>query len=161
MTVNKSTFFCLLFARQCKIICFHHFNFFSLSRILSLNYYRLVILNLGQFHQHFTSGFYASRSQKHNKDSQLKQLFALLGSAGIKAVCKHVDEIDPWGAQKMGFHKKFQIQDAHWSCITNFWQGINYLYLKNCVLILLRPLNAKKNQRDFQKLQLVSPYFVK
>ena len=29
------------------------------------------------------------------KDSQLKQLFALLGSAGVKAVLKHVDEIDP------------------------------------------------------------------
>ena len=29
------------------------------------------------------------------KTSQLKQLFALLGSAGIKAACKLVDEIDP------------------------------------------------------------------
>ena len=29
------------------------------------------------------------------KDSQVKQLFALLGSGGVKAACKHVDEIDP------------------------------------------------------------------
>ena len=48
-----------------------------------------------QFHQHFTRSFYARRSQKRKKDSQLKQLFVLAGSVGIKAVCKHVDEIDP------------------------------------------------------------------
>ena len=30
------------------------------------------------------------------KDSQLKQLFALLGSGDVKAAHKHVDEIDPW-----------------------------------------------------------------
>ena len=49
----------------------------------------------GQFHQHFTSSFYTFRSQKRKKDSQLKQLFALLGSARIKAAHKHFDEIDP------------------------------------------------------------------
>ena len=32
---------------------------------------------------------------KAQKDSQLKQLFALSGSAGVKAARKHVDEIDP------------------------------------------------------------------
>ena len=47
-----------------------------------------------QFDQHLTGSFYAPRSQKHNKDSQFKQLFALLGSVGVKAVGKHVDEID-------------------------------------------------------------------
>ena len=50
----------------------------------------------GQFHQQFTSSFYACRSQKCKKDSQLKKLFALLGSACIKAALKHLDEIDPW-----------------------------------------------------------------
>ena len=40
--------------------------------------------------------FYVRRSQKCKKDSQLKQLFALLGSAGVKAGRKHIDEIDPW-----------------------------------------------------------------
>ena len=41
------------------------------------------------------SAFYARRSQKCKKDSQLKQLFVYLGSAGVKAACKHIDEIDP------------------------------------------------------------------
>ena len=43
----------------------------------------------------FTSSFYLRRSQKHkSQDSQVKQLFALLGPASIKAGRKHVDEID-------------------------------------------------------------------
>ena len=33
--------------------------------------------------------------KKNKKDSQLMQLFALLGSARVKAAPKHVDEIDP------------------------------------------------------------------
>ena len=49
----------------------------------------------GQFHQHSTSSFYACRSQKRKKDRQLKLLFALLGSARVKAARKHVGEIDP------------------------------------------------------------------
>ena len=53
----------------------------------------------GQFHQHFRSSFYARRSQKRKKDSQLKLLFALLGSASVKAARKLVDEIDPWSQQ--------------------------------------------------------------
>ena len=48
---------------------------------------------------HFTNiiknSFYVQRSQKPQKDSQVKQLFALLGSAGAKAARKHFDEIDP------------------------------------------------------------------
>ena len=32
---------------------------------------------------------------KAQKDSQLKQLFALLGPMGVKAARKHIDEIDP------------------------------------------------------------------
>ena len=35
---------------------------------------------------------------KAQKDSQLKYHFPLLGSAGVKAACKHVDEIDPRAA---------------------------------------------------------------
>ena len=38
---------------------------------------------------------------KAQKDSQLKQLFALLGSARVKAARKHVDEIDPWFLQSV------------------------------------------------------------
>ena len=48
----------------------------------------------GQFHQHSTSSFYGRRSQKRQKDSQVKQFFALLGSACVKDVHKHVDKID-------------------------------------------------------------------
>ena len=36
------------------------------------------------------------RSQKHKKDSQIKQIFVLVGSARRKAEHKHVDEIGPW-----------------------------------------------------------------
>ena len=32
---------------------------------------------------------------KAQNDSQVKQLFALLGSLGVKAAHKHIDEIDP------------------------------------------------------------------
>ena len=49
----------------------------------------------GQIHHHFTCSFYERRSQKHKKDSQVKQLFALLGSVGVKAAHKQVDEINP------------------------------------------------------------------
>ena len=45
----------------------------------------------------------ASRSQKGKKDIQLKQLFALLGSASVKAAHKDIDEIDPRGQ----FHQHF------------------------------------------------------
>ena len=38
-----------------------------------------------------------SKIPKAQKDSQLKQLFALLGSLDVKAACKHVVEITPEG----------------------------------------------------------------
>ena len=62
----------------------------------------------GQFHHHFTHSFYGRRSQKCKKGSQVKQLFALLGSAGLKAARKHIDEIDPWGQfhQPIGAKRK-------------------------------------------------------
>ena len=49
-----------------------------------------------QFHQNFTCNFFSHRSQKCKKDSQLKQLFALLGSVQVKAGHKHIDEIETW-----------------------------------------------------------------
>ena len=54
----------------------------------------------GQFHQHFTHIFYVHGSQKRKQDSQLKQLFALWGSARVKAAPKLVDEIDPRRGKK-------------------------------------------------------------
>ena len=51
------------------------------------------------YHRSISPTFYRQllRTQilKAQKDSQFKQLFALLGSAGVKAACEHVDEIDP------------------------------------------------------------------
>ena len=55
----------------------------------------LLAENWGQFHQHSKSSFYACRPQKRQKDSLVKELFALLGSAYAKAKRKFVDEIDP------------------------------------------------------------------
>ena len=43
----------------------------------------------------FTRSFYTHRSQKRKRLLELTVFFALLGSAGVKAACKHVDEIDP------------------------------------------------------------------
>jgi len=49
----------------------------------------------GRFHQHFTGSSYnARRSRKCKKYIHAISLFALLGSARIKALRKHVDEID-------------------------------------------------------------------
>ena len=50
---------------------------------------------MGRFDQHFMCSFYANRSQKSKKDSQVKQLFMLSGSAHVKAALRHVDEIGP------------------------------------------------------------------
>ena len=52
------------------------------------------ISNRGQFQHHFTHSFYTFRPQKRKKDSQLKKLFSLLGSEDLKAVRKHLDEIN-------------------------------------------------------------------
>jgi len=51
----------------------------------------------GWFHQSFTSSFCVRRSQKRKKDTDdLTVFFTLWGSAHIKALSKHVGEIDPW-----------------------------------------------------------------
>jgi len=55
----------------------------------------IVLVSLGQFHQHFTSSYYVCRSQERKKDNQVISHFALLGSRLVEAVCKHVGEIDP------------------------------------------------------------------
>jgi len=53
--------------------------------------------NMGPFHQHSMSSFYAYRSQKRNKDSQVVSLFVLLGSACTKAASKMLTFIEIWG----------------------------------------------------------------
>ena len=52
-------------------------------------------ISWGQFHHHFTQSFNGCRSQKHKKDSQIKQLFALLGFAHVKAACKKMVKLTP------------------------------------------------------------------
>ena len=52
-------------------------------------------LSQGQFHQRTRSSFYASRSQKHEKDSQVKQLFSAFGICSHKSCLQNVGEIDP------------------------------------------------------------------
>ena len=41
------------------------------------------------------TGFMRVDPRSAKKDSQVKQLYVLLGSACVKAASKHVDEIDP------------------------------------------------------------------
>ena len=50
---------------------------------------------LGSISPTFYTQFLRVQIPKAQKDSQLEQLFELLGSAGIKAVHKHIDEIKP------------------------------------------------------------------
>jgi len=49
-----------------------------------------------QFHQRSTFSFYARGSQKRNYSVKSSVSFTLLGSTSAKAVCKNVDEIEPW-----------------------------------------------------------------
>ena len=55
----------------------------------------LIHPNTGQFHQLIYVQPLRSQIPNAQKTSQHKQLFALLGSASIKAAHEHVDEIDP------------------------------------------------------------------
>ena len=94
----------LMFTRNLFLSVF--FSSIKWHTPLSLPYSNLLLAyTLGQFHQHFMCSFYTLRSQNHKKGSQLKQLLALLGSAGVKAECKHVDESDSfcyWQRRKEG-----------------------------------------------------------
>ena len=67
----------------------------------------------GQFQQHFMSSSYPRRSQKRKKDSQLKELFVLLQSAGVKAVRKHFDEIDPKWPSNYNFDLNIAFKSIH------------------------------------------------
>ena len=58
---------------------------------------------VGPFHQHVYMPFLLTQIPKAQKDSQLKPLFALSGSAGVKAAHEHVDEIDPRSVTKHFF----------------------------------------------------------
>ena len=55
---------------------------------------RIIDITRVPFHKHFMSSFYARRSQKHQKTSQVNQLFVLLGSVRVEAAHNHGDKID-------------------------------------------------------------------
>ena len=65
-----------------------------LKPLLALILQKCIGSTWGQFHHNFMRSFYARRSQKGKKDSQFKQLFALLGPVCLKAARIHFDEID-------------------------------------------------------------------
>jgi len=50
----------------------------------------------GQFHQHFTSSFYACRFQKHKKDWWLDCIFCTFRICSCKSWTLNTDEIDTW-----------------------------------------------------------------
>ena len=54
----------------------------------------LHVFNLGSISPTFYNLHLQAQIPKTQKDSQLKQLFALLGSERIKAAHKHIDEFD-------------------------------------------------------------------
>jgi len=71
-------------------------------------FFRLIMQTIRcQFHQHFTHSFYTHWSHKRKKIQLGHQyLFALLGSAFVKASSKHFDEINPWCQREIKFAKK-------------------------------------------------------
>ena len=75
----------------------------ALKKVLIYSYLRKTFhsrtagsMRLGvNFINMFMGSFYARRSRKHKKLLELTVFFSLLGSAHVKAACKHNDEIDP------------------------------------------------------------------
>ena len=55
----------------------------------------------GQFHRRVYPQLLPAQIPKVQKVSQVKHLFGLLGSAHLKAVRKHIDEIDPADAHAL------------------------------------------------------------
>ena len=64
----------------------------------STNLYLYHVSTVVNFTNVFTRNFYPqllpTQIPKAQKDSQVKQLFAVSGSAGVKAASKHIDKID-------------------------------------------------------------------
>ena len=74
-------------------VIFHKPHFFSWRRV------KIFQLFWGQFYQHVYAQLLCLHTPKAQKNSHLKQLFALSRSEGVKAARKHVDEIDPRSAK--------------------------------------------------------------
>ena len=86
----------------------------------------LSTLSRTQFHQHFTSSFYARGSQKRKKDSQIKQLFALLGPVCLNAARKHVGEIDPRSQSSVWVPQQQQQQQQLRVLKLRYFLGVEY-----------------------------------
>ena len=92
------------------------------------------------------------------KDSQLKQLFAFLGSAGVKAAQKHVDEIDPRSQPSIKKYessskKTLKIQEFISFFIREFccWHTRkNHVYKKIEPITFWRPLRKRPCKRPIR-----------
>ena len=67
----------------------------NISKNLKWGVPLLLLISWGQFHQCVHVQLLCTQIPKAQKDSQVKQLFALLGSPCVKAARKQVDEFDP------------------------------------------------------------------
>ena len=78
-------------------LLFHFFrDLLSEQQKCSLKSFQLIFLRVqGSISPSFNEQLLRTKIPKAQKDSQIKQLFALLGPACVQAAPKHVDEIDP------------------------------------------------------------------
>jgi hypothetical protein len=78
-----------------------------------------------KFHQHFACSFYAQRSQNHKKTLMMWLFFALLGSSWVKAVHKHIGEIDPFSkfifVEKNRKKSRFILNSRSRSLLSEAW----------------------------------------
>jgi len=90
---STRTYFKILNCRSIKIVFFSA-SFGNSTEVKWVEKQKQCLEVWGWFHQCFTSSFYMQRSKKRIKHWWLDSLFALLGSARVKAACKHFGEID-------------------------------------------------------------------
>ena len=96
------------------------------------------------------------------KDSQLKQLFVLLGSAGVKAALKHPDESDPRALgsifqQSIGAKSPMGQSSSTWHVLFSQKFALKFHYIIECYFCKIVPffvlmLGTKKSSKKFQKL---------
>ena len=70
-------------------------NGFLLKTVIYHSGIHLLCSSGVNFTNNLLAAFIYKDPKSAKKDSQARQLFALLGSARVKAACKYVDEIDP------------------------------------------------------------------
>ena len=100
--------------------------------------------------------------KRPKKDSQFKQLFALLGSAGVKAALKHVDESDPRALgsifqQSIGAKSPMGQASSTWHVLFSQKFALKFHYIIECYFCKIVPffvlmLGTKKSSKKCQKL---------